>query len=206
MTELSRPQQVPSAPIALSPENHPETGRSRKKSPIAVELQSLGDEELRNASFDIFQDDDDGSTNFDPTHFVPRLGVFGAPACRWTSSVMSLIGMMSGMVLATGGICILLFFIDEEPTIMPLGVTLLVVGTLLLLLGVIMWLSEFMCNDCLGKLHKKIQEAPLKNAIKRRSRMASRASNSITGSRAGSRLSEVSYRTNGTHKTVSTRY
>lgn len=94
--------------------------------------------------------------------------------CRWTSSVFALIGIMSGIILTSSGVCILIFFVDEEPTIFPLGITLSVVGILLSLLGGIMWMSEFMCNQCLDKLHSKIQNAPIKNAIKRRSRMASR--------------------------------
>lgn len=103
-----------------------------------------------------------------------RLGIFGAPMCRWTSSVIALIGIMTGIVLFTSGICILVFFVDEEPTVWPLGVTLSAVGVLLSLLGGIMWMSEFMCNQCLDKIQKKIQDAPIKNAIRRRSRMASR--------------------------------
>uniref|UniRef100_A0A915CRX3 Uncharacterized protein n=1 Tax=Ditylenchus dipsaci TaxID=166011 RepID=A0A915CRX3_9BILA len=194
---------IVSPPPACSPDHSEtqETGRSRRQSPIAVELQSIADDESKGSSFDMFREIDEDGGNSDgilmSTYFTPKLGFFGAPACRWTSSVMSLVGMMCGMVIAVTGICILLFFVDEEPTIMPLGFTLLVVGVLMLILGMLMWMSEFMCNDCLGKCHQKMKEAPMKNAIKRRSRMASRATNTTNSTRAGSRLSEVSYRTNG---------
>lgn len=92
--------------------------------------------------------------------------------CRWTSSVMSLVGMMLGLIVLTSGICILIFFTNEEPTIWPLGATLFGIGILLFSLGLVMWTSEFLCNDCLGRAQQKMKEAPMKNAIKRRSRMS----------------------------------
>jgi hypothetical protein len=78
------------------------------------------------------------------------------------------------MTLITSGACILIFFVDQEPTIMPLGVTLGALGLIMFLVGALMWMSEFMCNDCLGRAYEKMKDAPLKNAIQRRSRMASR--------------------------------
>lgn len=85
---------------------------------------------------------------------------------------MSLIGMLLGLIVTTTGLCLLIFFLNEEPTIWPLGATLSTIGILLFLLGLIMWTSEFLCNDCLERAQQKIKEAPLKNAIKRRSRMS----------------------------------
>lgn len=96
--------------------------------------------------------------------------MFGAPMCRWTSSVLALIGIIVGIILSSSGFCILIFFLNEEPTIFPLGITLTIVGTLLLILGGIMWISEFMCNHCLDKLHTTIQNAQIKNAIKKKTK------------------------------------
>ncbi|KAI6203771.1 hypothetical protein M3Y94_00595000 [Aphelenchoides besseyi] len=176
----------------------PETGRSRRQSPIELELKTviqterastLGDDDLRNASFDIFDETD-------LPVFQPKLNAFGAPEFRCTTSVIALLALTTGMVLITSGACILVFFVDVEPTIFPLGITLGALGLLLFLIGSAMWCSEFMCNDCLGRTYVKLKEAPLKNAIERRSRMASRAT-LRTGSRA-SVISKVSQRTNET--------
>jgi drug/metabolite transporter (DMT)-like permease len=79
------------------------------------------------------------------------LGFFGAPKCRFTTSIIALLAITIGMTLATGGICILVFFIDQEPTILPLGVTLSILGLIMFIIGSLMWCSEFMCNDCLGR-------------------------------------------------------
>lgn len=103
---------------------------------------------------------------------VFRLGYFGAPQCRFTTSVISLLGITIGMTLATSGACILVFFVEQEPTVFPLGVTLGALGLVMLFIGMMMWISEFMLNDCLGKAYVKMKEAPLKNALERRSRMA----------------------------------
>lgn len=130
-----------------------------------------------------------------------RLGIFGAPMCRLTTSVITLIGMMVGMVLATAGACIILFF-TQEPTITPLGITLLSLGGILVFVGLIMWVSEFLFDDCLGRAYNKVKKAPLKNAIKRREKLASRAT-----TRTGSRLSQASLRTTSTNVSqVSQRY
>lgn len=48
------------------------------------------------------------------------------------------------------------------------GITLSVIGILLLMIGCVFWTSEFMCNDCLTECFVKLKEAPVKNAIKRR--------------------------------------
>ena len=122
-----------------------------------------------------------------------RLGLFGAPMCRLTTSVITLVGMMVGMVSATAGACIILFF-TQEPTIIPLGITLLSLGGVLIFIGLIMWTSEFLCDDCLGRAYNKVKKAPLKNAIKRREKLASRAT-----TRTGSRLSQASLRTTSTN-------
>jgi len=185
-----------------------ETGRSRRQSPIEVELKqalavciergsSIGDEELRNASFDIFDESE-------LPMFQPRIGVFGAPKCRFTTSVIALLSITIGMVLTTSGACILIFFVEQEPTILPLGLTLGFLGLVMFVIGGIMWVSEFMCNDCLGKAYEKMKEAPLKNALERRSRMASRTT-TRTGSRL-SNLSQISYLTTASKNTVSTKY
>uniref|UniRef100_A0AC34RBD6 Uncharacterized protein n=1 Tax=Panagrolaimus sp. JU765 TaxID=591449 RepID=A0AC34RBD6_9BILA len=130
--------------------------------------------------------------------FVPKLGILGAPMCRLTTSVITLIGMMIGLVMGTTGACIVVFF-TQEPTIIPLGVTLLSIGGILVFIGLIMWMSEFMFDDCLGRAYHKIRKAPYKNAIKRREKLASRAT-----TRTGSRLSQASLRTAST--TVSQRF
>ena len=105
------------------------------------------------------------------------------------------------MVMCTSGACILLFVIQEEPVYFPLGCTLLGVGSLLLFIGTVMWMSEFLCNDCLATAYHKIKSAPLKNAIKRRERLiASRAT-----TRTGSRLSHASLKSGGTVSTVVSR-
>ncbi|KAI6221326.1 hypothetical protein M3Y99_01562100 [Aphelenchoides fujianensis] len=180
----------------------PETGRSRRQSPIELELKavlqadrasSLGDDELRNASFDIFYESELPA-------FQPKLGMFGAPECRCTTSVIALVALTTGMVLFTSGACILTFFVEVEPTILPLGVTLAGLGILLFFIGGSMWISEFLCNDCLGRTYSKLKEAPLKNAIERRSRMASR-STMRTGSRL-SQMSKVTQRTSGSIASV----
>ena len=103
-----------------------------------------------------------------------RLGMFGAPECRWTTSVIALLAITLGMTLITSGACIMIFFVEQEPTIMPLGVTLSALGLIMFLVGGLMWMSEFMCNDCLARAYEKMRNAPLKNAIERRSRMNSR--------------------------------
>lgn len=123
------------------------------------------------------------------------------------------------MTLATSGACIIIFFVEQEPTILPLGVTLAGLGLLMLFIGVVMWVSEFMLNDCLGRAYVKMKDAPLKNALERRSRMASRFvlkkffkvkfGGFRTTNRTGSRLSnmsKISYRTTSSKATVSTKY
>uniref|UniRef100_A0AC35F3Z7 Transmembrane protein n=1 Tax=Panagrolaimus sp. PS1159 TaxID=55785 RepID=A0AC35F3Z7_9BILA len=163
-----------------------ETARVPKSDDPTVSIHGLDE-----SSLDMFED-------FDVPEFVPKLGIFGAPLCRLTTSVISLVGMMFGMVMCTTGACILLFIIQEEPVYYSLGVTLLSVGGILLFIGLLMWMSEFMCNDCLGKAYHKVKSAPLKNALRRRERLiASRAT-----TRTGSRLSQATLRSNGTASTV----
>lgn len=94
--------------------------------------------------------------------------------CRFTTSVIALLAITIGMVLITSGVCILVFFVEQEPTVLPLGITLSVLGLLTFLIGGCMWISEFVFNDCLGRAYVKMKEAPLKNALERRSRLASR--------------------------------
>ncbi|KAH7698646.1 hypothetical protein AAVH_34257, partial [Aphelenchoides avenae] len=98
------------------------------------------------------------------------LGFFGAPECRCTTSLMALLAIMAGMVMTTSGACVLVFF-NQENTVIPLGVTLVAVGILLLFIGAVMWCSEFCCGNCLARVYDKVKEAPMKQAIKRRSRM-----------------------------------
>ncbi|KAI6179714.1 hypothetical protein M3Y98_00640200 [Aphelenchoides besseyi] len=142
----------------------PETGRSRRQSPIELELKNYSNQ---------------------------------TPEFRCTTSVIALLALTTGMVLITSGACILVFFVDVEPTIFPLGLTLGALGLLLFLIGSMMWCSEFMCNDCLGRTYVKLKEAPLKNAIERRSRMASR-----TTMRTQSRLSQISKVSQRTNETI----
>uniref|UniRef100_A0A7I4XVW4 Transmembrane protein 114 n=1 Tax=Haemonchus contortus TaxID=6289 RepID=A0A7I4XVW4_HAECO len=116
--------------------------------------------------------------------FTPVMGKFGAPKCRCTSSLISLLAMCIGLVVLTIGLSLLIFF-TQETLFLPPGITLSAIGFLLLLIGCVFWTSEFLCNDCLTDCIVKLQEAPVKNAIKRREeRLKSAAS-----SRYGSRLS-----------------
>uniref|UniRef100_A0A7E4VHI8 IncA protein n=1 Tax=Panagrellus redivivus TaxID=6233 RepID=A0A7E4VHI8_PANRE len=169
-----------------------DTARKPKSSDTDSVVTVPVDDEI---SFEIFEEPGD------MTEFVPKLGIFGAPVCRLTTSVISLIGMMTGMVVVTGGLCIIVFF-TQEPTITPFGITLCAVGGLLFTIGFIMWTSEFVFDDCLGRCYRKAKKAPLRNAIARRERIASRAT-----TRTGSRLSTASIRTAATNVTsVSNKY
>ncbi|KAK6043975.1 hypothetical protein COOONC_18520 [Cooperia oncophora] len=101
--------------------------------------------------------------------FTPVMGKFGAPKCRCTSSLISLLAMCIGLVVLTIGLSLLIFFTQETLFLPPGGgITFSVIGILLLLIGCVFWTSEFFCNDCLTDCFVKLQEAPVKNAIKRR--------------------------------------
>jgi uncharacterized membrane protein len=132
---------------------------------VSIDVRSLADEE-KDAYVDFFVDSE-------LPEFSPRIGIFGAPQCRCTNSVITLIVMLLGMVMATIGACLLLFF-TQENTIIPLGITLIAVGFLMMFWGCIVWTSEIMCNDFIGNLYQRIKEAPMKNAIKRREKAMSR--------------------------------
>uniref|UniRef100_A0A0N5A7E5 Uncharacterized protein n=1 Tax=Parastrongyloides trichosuri TaxID=131310 RepID=A0A0N5A7E5_PARTI len=148
----------------------------------------------------IDEEDTASSKNFDTLtvtsteiNFTPKIGKFGAPRCVCLSSVAALVAFCFGMILFTTGTCILIFW-DQEPTIHPLGYTLIGIGGILFTMGSCMWLSEFVCGDCFGKIYTRMKEAPLKNAIKRRekvlaSRMSQNSQTRIINSRCGSRLS-----------------
>uniref|UniRef100_A0A0K0E7X3 Uncharacterized protein n=1 Tax=Strongyloides stercoralis TaxID=6248 RepID=A0A0K0E7X3_STRER len=150
--------------------------------------------------YTIDEDDNFSGKNFDTLtvtsteiNFTPKIGKFGAPKCVCISSVAALVSFCFGMILFTTGTCILIFW-DQEPTIHPLGYTLMAIGLILFIMGSCMWISEFMCGNCFGKMYKKVREAPMKNAIKRREKiLASRMSQSsqarMINSRCGSRLS-----------------
>ncbi|VDL77633.1 unnamed protein product [Nippostrongylus brasiliensis] len=99
--------------------------------------------------------------------FRPIMGKFGAPKCRCTSSLLSLLAMCIGLVVLSVGLCLLTFF-TQEALFIPPGITFSVIGILLLLIGCVFWTSEFMCNDCLSDCFVKLKEAPMKSALKRR--------------------------------------
>ncbi|EYB92885.1 hypothetical protein Y032_0189g1215 [Ancylostoma ceylanicum] len=99
--------------------------------------------------------------------FTPVMGKFGAPKCRWTSSLISLLAMCVGLVVLTTGLCFVMFF-SQEALFLPPGITFSAIGILLLLIGCVFWTSEFLCNDCLTTVAIKLHEAPMKNALKRR--------------------------------------
>ncbi|CEF64456.1 Hypothetical protein SRAE_1000271000 [Strongyloides ratti] len=150
--------------------------------------------------YTIDEDDNLSGKNFDTLtvtsteiNFTPKIGKFGAPKCVCISSVAALIAFCFGMILFTTGICILIFW-DQEPTIHPLGYTLMGIGIILFTMGSCMWISEFVCGNCFGKIYQKVREAPMKNAIKRRekiiaSRMSQGSQARMINSRCGSRLS-----------------
>ncbi|CAD5206304.1 unnamed protein product [Bursaphelenchus okinawaensis] len=175
------------------------TGRSRRKSPIEQEIRFQGDGNSdKNSIYEMLGEDDDIIV------FTPKIGAFGAPQCRCTTAVIALLAIIFGLVFSTSGLCILVFFVETEPTLLPLGITLSGLGIIMFVVGGLMWCSEFMCNNCLKKAYVKIKEAPLKNAIERRSRMASRSTQ-----RTGSRLStatKTSLQSGVSIRTTSTRY
>uniref|UniRef100_A0A0K0G3V4 Uncharacterized protein n=1 Tax=Strongyloides venezuelensis TaxID=75913 RepID=A0A0K0G3V4_STRVS len=150
--------------------------------------------------YTIEEDDNISGKNFDTLtvtsteiNFTPRIGKFGAPRCVCLSSVVALVAFCFGMILLTTGICILLFW-DQEPIIHPFGYTLIGIGIILFVMGSCMWMSEFICGNCFGKLYTKMKEAPMKNAIKRRekiiaSRMSQNSQARMINSRSGSRMS-----------------
>ncbi|KAK6726428.1 hypothetical protein RB195_004630 [Necator americanus] len=150
--------------------DHIEMQSARNSSPTSVDIE---------ISSDIHYND-----------FSPVLGKFGAPKCRCTSSLISLLAMCVGLVVFSTGLCFIIFF-DQEILFFPPGITLSGIGILLLVIGCVFWISEFMCNDCLTDVAVKLREAPIKNAQKRREeRLRSAAS-----TRNGSRIS-VNSRTN----------
>uniref|UniRef100_A0A1I7XCE4 Col_cuticle_N domain-containing protein n=1 Tax=Heterorhabditis bacteriophora TaxID=37862 RepID=A0A1I7XCE4_HETBA len=51
--------------------------------------------------------------------FTPVMGKFGAPKCRCTPSLISLIAMMIGLVVMTIGLCLVLFFTQEALFLPP---------------------------------------------------------------------------------------
>ncbi|CAD5208849.1 unnamed protein product [Bursaphelenchus xylophilus] len=183
----------------LTVEDGDSTGRSRRKSPIDQEIRfALDNQSDKTSVYEMLGDDEEIIV------FTPKIGMFGAPQCRCTTSVIALLAIIFGMTFSTSGLCVLVFFVETEPTLLPLGLTLAGLGVVMFTIGSLMWCSEFMCNNCLKTAYTKIKEAPLKNAIERRSRMASRSTQ-----RTGSRLSnstKISLSSGVSIKTTSTRY
>ncbi|CAI4222395.1 unnamed protein product [Auanema sp. JU1783] len=151
-------------------------------SPTSIDIEMIGNEGM-----------------YYDNEFTPVMGKFGAPQCRCTPSLISLIGICIGMIIMTVGICLLIFFTHEQLFIPP-GITLSCIGFLLLLIGTVFWTSEFMCDDCITKCFTKIQEAPMRNAIKRREeRLRSQASGRVDSRISlNSRISRVSGATDAT--------
>ncbi|VDP00537.1 unnamed protein product [Heligmosomoides polygyrus] len=52
--------------------------------------------------------------------FTPVMGKFGAPKCRCTSSLISLLAMCIGLVVFTVGLCLVTFF-SQELLFLPPG-------------------------------------------------------------------------------------
>ncbi|KAK5975703.1 hypothetical protein GCK32_015104, partial [Trichostrongylus colubriformis] len=50
--------------------------------------------------------------------FTPVMGKFGAPKCRCTSSLISLLAMCIGLVVLTAGLSLLIFF-NQETLVLP---------------------------------------------------------------------------------------